>query len=184
MENKIYSECRLCSLLEASLFDLQRDAERGFPNTKKRQHVTQPVVASSLKILPYIGTKVLYFQFTTKSGTEAGKFYKTIISFKNVVFEKEKTPENIEFIAGDNKTYYIKPLSQESSQVRVRCDCLDFYFRFVYQDYRDQALYGPKAKAYVRKTDTYPPANPRDLKGMCKHVMKCVQILEKSGFFG
>lgn len=93
---------------------------------------------------------------------------------ESVVTEADQT---VTFKASDGKDYHIQPIDLSDNIVRVRCDCLDFYFRFAPWDFSNDDLFGPKPKPYVRKTTHYPPVNPTRSPGICKHVMKLVLAL-------
>lgn len=90
---------------------------------------------------------------------------------QNVVTFKATTGEDVS----------IQPINLNDNIVRVRCDCLDFYFRFAPWNFSNDDIYGPKPKPYVRKTNHYPPANPTRSPGICKHVMKLSQAVQEAG---
>lgn len=93
---------------------------------------------------------------------------------ESVVLEQDQL---VTLKASDGKDYHIQPIDLSDNIVRVRCDCLDFYFRFAPWDFSNDDLFGPKPKPYVRKTTHYPPVNPTRSPGICKHVMKLVLAL-------
>jgi hypothetical protein len=158
-------------------------------NQLKRQTTTGPTigntprVASSKKVqiqevtlVPAIQNKTL----TAKSRTRSTNgFYETIIEFSGVDYFREGGNGRQEFQGSDGATYWIDPIRPYKSNVKVRCGCLDFYFRFSVWDQRDKALNGPPPAPYHRKTDTYPPVNPSELSGVCKHIIALVEYLTK-----
>lgn len=56
-------------------------------------------------------------------------------------------------------------------------NCKDFYFTWQWYDKLNSALFGPPFPKYVRKTATYPERNPPHVTGLCKHLLKLVEIL-------
>ena len=161
----------------SSYQNLERSTISAFPQTKKRQHAVHPVQIVRTDFTPYIGTKNLLVRGQAKSGTYNNVYYKPMLFFNDIVFEEEDTPQNVSVKASDGQDHHMQPIDLSQNVVRVRCDCLDFYFRFSPWDFSNDDLYGPKAKPYVRKTTTYPPVNPTRAVGICKHVMKLVLTL-------
>jgi len=165
-------------LAERSTYqDLERSTIAAFPQTRKRQHATHPIQITRTEFTPYIGTRNLLVRGQARSGTYNNVFYKPMLFFNEVQYEEEDTNELATFKASDNQDYHIQPIDLSGNIVRVRCDCLDFYFRFAPWDFSNDDLFGVKPKPYVRKTNHYPPVNPTRSKGICKHVMKLVLTL-------
>ena len=94
------------------------------------------------------------------------------------VNEQENT---VTFKATTGEDVTIQPINLNDNIVRVRCDCLDFYYRFAPWNFSNDDIYGPKPKPYVRRTNTHPPANPTRSPGICKHVMKLTQSIQEAG---
>lgn len=166
------------SLEERSNYqELERRTISAFPRTRKRQHAVHPVQIIRTDFTPYLGTRNLLVRAQARSGTYNNVFYKPMLFFNEIQFEEEDSNENVSFKASDNKDYHIQPIDLSDNIVRVRCDCLDFYFRFSPWNFSNDDLFGPKPRPYVRKTTTYPPVNPTRSPGICKHVMKLVLSL-------
>lgn len=159
---------------------LERSTIAAFPKTRKRQHVVHPVQIMQTEFTPYIGTRNLLVRGRAKSGTYNNVYYKPMLFFNEIQFEEEDTPQNVSIKASDGNDHFMQPIDLSDNIVRVRCDCLDFYHRFAPWDFSNDDLYGPKAKPYVRKTNTHPPANPTRSPGVCKHVMKLVLTLRNA----
>lgn len=157
--------------------DLERNIQVGFPNTRKRQHVTHEVRVADMEYIPYIGTKMLHVKSDTNSN---GHAYHQAIQFNNVVFEPQDTPENITAQDAAGTDFHVQPIKLNNINVRVRCNCLDFYYRFATWNFNDKSLVGPKPAPYVRKTNR-PPVNPDATPGLCKHLLAVVEDLQKSG---
>lgn len=52
---------------------------------------------------------------------------------------------------------------------------MDFSYRFNYYNYLDGSLYGSKRKKYESQGGA--PANPMEMQGMCKHIIKTMDAL-------
>lgn len=163
---------------EMTLVDLEKSIVTGFPATTKRQHATDPVQIVQLKLNPYTHTTDLLAEAVANSG---GRKYDTKVLFLDVTYEDEDTNNNITFVATDGDNYHIVPISLSTCNVKVRCNCLDFYYRFANWNGRDEALYGNPPPPYRRKTQNRPPVNPDQVPGLCKHVIKTVQSLREAG---
>lgn len=165
-------------LLETSIDDMENSISLGFPDTKKRQHIVNTVNVSSVKYLPMIGVKTLRVMGTVTSN---GSTYSPTILFMRVMFEEESNDTNVTLMSATGDEFNILPIEKDMTNIRVRCNCLDYYYRFAPYNHTDKSHIPPKAKPYVRKTDTYPPANPKKVPGVCKHILRIAEYLEKTG---
>lgn len=84
------------------------------------------------------------------------------------------------FLATTSGGVMIEPLSA-NDDIKVRCTCMDFRFRFADVNANNDGLYGKRPPVYVRKTDTRPPVNPSSAPGLCKHLYKFIDVLEDEG---
>lgn len=166
-------------LNEDTMVDLQRNIVWGFPNTKKRQYATDPVQIVQMKMKPWQKSTKLLIDVLAK-GVE-GKTYQSQILFQQVKYEKEDTDQNVTFVAVDGESYNIQPIPLTSNHVKVRCQCLDFYYRFAHWNKQHNVLYGRSPPLYRRKTTTRPPVNPGRVPGICKHLIKTVAALQDAG---
>ncbi len=160
--------------IETSLGELYDSAVEAFPRTTMRQYATHTIKITNLRWTPFLGTKVLFVKALAQN---EGKEYTPIILFKRVNYAGKQ----IRLSASDLQEYHLDRLSLEHTDVLVRCNCKDFYWRFNYYDHLDKALYGTKRKKYESKGG--PPANPKQLPGICKHLMKTVKVLGEAGLF-
>lgn len=159
---------------ESSLNDLFTSAIRAFPNTTKRQYAVQPIVIETIRWTPFVGMKTLFVKGHARN---EDRHYDTIILFKDVDY----TNEQVKIKASDGKIYRFAKLSMENTDVLVRCNCQDFKWRFNYYDHLDRSLYGPKRSKYEGISGI--PANPKQLPGMCKHLMATTKVLNDAGIF-
>ena len=157
-------------LSEITVRQITQNNYKGFPETKKRQHVVNLVNARDLKFVPYDQTGDLTIESKTLSN---GHTYTTNIAFSGVEFVEEG---GVSFKAVDNEIHNITPLNARSDDVEVSCDCLDFRFRFADFHYKNNSLLGNPPPPYVKKTDR-PPVNPTKALGACKHVLALVDKL-------
>lgn len=161
----------------SSVPTLQQNIERGFPDTTKRQHSTNEVVISNIQYMPYIGMKMLHVKSLAASN---GHQYQQALQFMKVEFEPEDTDENATFQASDGEDYHVHPLQLNGHNVKVRCNCLDFHYRFANYNAQDKSLVGRPPPLY-QKTTNRPPVNPAQVPGMCKHLLKLVETLRRYG---
>ena len=177
-----------------------------FPRTRKRQHATGPIQIVRTDFTPYLGTRNLLVRGQARSGTYRNVFYKPMLFFNEVQYvqgeqlpgqpqqrqgaegdmgareaEVNEQQDTVTIKATTGEEVTLTPINLRDNIVRVRCDCLDFYFRFAPWDFSNDDIYGPKPKPYVRKTNTRPSVNPTRSPGICKHVMKLTQACQDAG---
>jgi hypothetical protein len=164
---------------ESTLKQLYNSAVKAFPQTTKRQHATNPIKIIHLEWTPFKGMKTLFVKGTAQN---EDREYNTLVLFKKVNYLSEQTSDSIKLIDNIGLTYTLEKLSPIVNEVMVRCSCPDFKWRFKHWNYLDRSLYGVNGKKYEGKGG--PPANPSELPGMCKHLIKTMIVLERSGIFG
>lgn len=162
-------------LFESSLEDLYQSAVEAFPNTRMRQHATHPIVITNLRWTPFVGMKTLFIKALAQN---EGREYNPIILFKNVNYKGDQ----VKIMSSDHREVSFDKLSMEHTDVNLRCNCKDFYWRFNYYDHVDKSLYGRKRAPY-ESTGRGQPANPFEMPGMCKHLMKTAHVLREAGIF-
>ncbi len=146
-----------------------------FPNTTKRQYSTHPIKITEIKWTPFVGLKTLLIKGLAQN---ENREYNPLILFKEVDYTiKPNNPKAVVIIANDDKIYNFKKLSLENQDIILRCNCGDFSYRFNFYNHLDHSLYGRKRKKYESK-GVGPPANPMELAGICKHLMKLSQALQ------
>ena len=163
---------------DSTYSDLERGTVQGFPNTTKRQHVVQPVQIVRMEFVPFIPTGNLRVDATARSGP---KTYKPQALFNEVEYQDEDTNDNVTVQSSNGEPIHIVPIDLSQNTVKVRCDCLDFYYRFSQWNFNDDSLYGNKPPTYQRKTADRPDVNPTQVPGICKHVMKTILGLRDAG---
>ncbi len=157
-------------LNESSLNDLYDSAVDAFPNTAKRQHAVDPIRITQLSIIPFKGVKTLFFKGLAQN---EDREYNPIIVFKAVRYHNGPAANAVEVMADDGIPFYVERLSPKND-VLVRCECGDFYWRFNYYDHLDHSLQGKKRTKYEGAYRI----NPKELPGMCKHLIKLTQALK------
>lgn len=162
----------IARLNESSLNDLYQSTVDAFPRTTKRQHAIDPVRIVELAWTPFLGMKTLFIKGTAESGESE---YTTLVLFKNVIYNQES---NVRIVANDGLVYEFQKPSFDDD-VLVRCSCPDFRWRFAYYNHLDHSLYGKKPKRYVGLG--FATANPLQMEGMCKHLIKTIKALKESG---
>jgi hypothetical protein len=164
---------------ESNLHQLYASTVQAFPRTTKRQHAIDPVRIVELSWNPFVGVGTLFIKGLAQSG-ESGKEYNPMVLFKGVNYHDSKDSQDwIEIVASDGRNYIFDKLNDEN-KVLVRCNCPDFAWRFNYFNHQDGSLYGRVRRKY--EANTAPgTANPQELPGMCKHLIKLVRALDHAG---
>ena len=163
-------------LIELTLPQLHQAAVQAFPQTTKRQHATDELNVTAIKMVPHQNALMIRAVVKNNNG---GKQYNTTILLDDVVYEDEDTPDNVTFTGSDGKEYHVRRIPKAHSQAKVRCNCLDLYWRFATWNYNHNSLLGNKPKPYQKKTNR-PDANPQQKPGVCKHLMKTISDLQQS----
>jgi len=189
---RIEDQLNELELFEQSTYTgLEQNILNFAPVSSKRQHAVDPISIISLETLPFIGTKNLNVSAVAKSppGTnqwtgkpQGGGEYTPSLIFNGVEFENESTEENITFTAKDGNEYNMKQIDLNQHTVRVRCNCLDFQFRFSEYNAKDKSLIGRPSRPYRPvQGSTRGPVNPKQVPGVCKHLIAAVKALKHSG---
>lgn len=180
MEYRLIRGARILQQLDedSTATQLRNNIVTSFPNTKKRQNATNEVNVTSIQYVPFVGTKMLHVKATTQSN---GNAYHQSLQFLRVGFESNNTPENVTFTGSDGREYNIQPIPLASHNVKVRCNCLDFYHRFAMWNFNDNSIVGRAPIPYRRKTTTRPSVNPDHVPGMCKHLLKVIDRMRSDG---
>ena len=144
--------------------------------TKKRQHVTGPVQIKKSVLVASEPSGVLEVKSTVHSGEKA---YATVIQFSGVKYQGEDNPNNSTFTGSDGSEHHMVPLVLKEKNVKVTCNCLDFYHRFAPHNNKDGSLHGNYVP-YVPTSDRASD-NPNGRPGVCKHIIKTVESLKLSG---
>lgn len=167
------------NLQESNLNDLYVSTVNAFPNTTKRQHSIDPVDIVEINWTPFMGVNTLFIKALAHSG-ESGKEYNPMLLFKKVAYHPSKTNQNwVEITANDGRNYVFEKLNG-GNEVLVRCNCADFHWRFNYFDHEDRSLYG-KVRTKYEAIANPGSANPLEMPGMCKHLIKLVRSLNHAG---
>lgn len=144
--------------------------------TKKRQLAVNDVRISNMVIKPFVSSSVIQIHSTALSNDRK---YETIIMFRDIEFENESTPSNVTFTGSDDVEYNMPKIRLAKSNVRVKCNCMDFYWRFSRFNGKDMSLYGPPPTPAAPKTDRASD-NKKQVPGVCKHLLKSIENLRSA----
>lgn len=165
-------------LLELSYFDLEgRTNSIMGPNRKTD---SSKVNVKNMIFIPMVANGDLKIIADTTSNN--GNSYKTSILFDNIVYLDEPSQFSYNFEANDGSEYNIDRVTK-SSNIKVNCSCLDFYYRFAVWDNKFKSLDGDVPPPYVRKTNNRPEVNPMKTPGLCKHIIAVMNDLRSQNFF-
>jgi len=170
-------------LKESSLLDLYQSTVAAFPNTRKRQHSIDIIRIEEVNFTPFLGMRTLFVR-SRALNIENGNVYNPMILFKDVIYHPEKERDEwIEIAGSDGRNYILERLEQDTNDILVRCNCPDFQWRFNYFDHEDRSLYGRKRRKYEAAVAPG-SANPNEMPGMCKHLIKLSVVVNNSGILG
>lgn len=162
---------------EATYAELERNTMNFTPPTKKRQWVVDPIQIARMELTPARETQNLIIKAEVKSN---GNTYTPSMVFDGVIFDDSDQADNTSFTATDNEEYHIDPINLSKNNVKVACNCLDFYWRFASWNHGAQSLNGNPPPPYQRKTQNRPPANEKKVPGVCKHLLKMAIALKNA----
>jgi hypothetical protein len=165
-------------LIETTLIDLYNNIKTAFPKTQKREYATDTVVIENITWVPFLGMKTLFLKGLARSDD---KKYDCIILFKKINYKDSLGKNIIKVKMSNGKEYFIEKMKIDKNDVLIRCNCLDFYYRFNYYNHLDKSLYGRKRTPYYGKNLW--KANEKELPGFCKHIIKFANILQKTNIF-
>ena len=168
---------KLEQLDEATYAELERNTMNFVPATEKRQWVVNPIQVTRMELSPARESQTLIIQSEVNSN---GNKYAPKMQFDSVIYEDGDQADNVSFTASDQEEYHIIPIDLKKANVKLHCNCLDFYWRFSNQNHSAGSLDGNPPPAYQKKTDRA-PVNPRNVPGVCKHLLKLAIQLKDAG---
>lgn len=162
--------------IETSIIELYKNTTKAFPKTTKRQFSTDTVRVERLEWIPFLGVKTLFIKALVKN---EGKKYESIMLFKNVIYKESEGKKLIKIKMSTGKEYFVEQIESDKNDVLVNCQCKDFYWRFKHYNKQDKSLYGRDRVKYeaLARPNT---ANPMEMAGMCKHLIKMAKIIKES----
>ena len=171
-------ENQIEQLDEATYAELERNTMQFTPPSKKRQWVVDPIQVTGMELSPAIETQNLIIKAEINSN---GKHYAPSMVFDRVIYDDGDQADNTTFTGSDGEEYHIEPIVLAQNNVKVACNCLDFYWRFATYNHSVGSLNGNPPPPYQKRTQTQPPVNPQKKPGVCKHLLKLAIQLKDSG---
>lgn len=169
-------------LAETTYADLERNTLNTMPGGSRQERVAS-VQIQNLELVPYEGALGVNSQVNS---INSGSKYQPQMIFLDVnyinvddeeVENLENDPRYVTFTAADGKDYTIEPIHLSRNNVKVRCTCLDFRWRFAMYNDKDGSLFGNGPGLYQKKTQRQ-PNNPQQVPGVCKHLLKLAAELK------
>jgi hypothetical protein len=161
-------------LNELSFNDLKQSTDSNFETD--RESNTHSVSISFINYIPAVQNRTLLAEGTAT--TKNGK-YTVRIQVDGVDIKTEPFSGSVE-INYSGQTYYIQPISMNIGDVKVSCECMDFYMRFAFFNFNANALYGERPTPYQGKGKRG-PVNPASVPGICKHIRALGYKLKEDG---
>lgn len=160
------------ALLELSLSNLKNNVARNFG--KSRETKSNRIQVSNYQVIPSVSDRTVLFKARIV-GEESN--YQVQIRFINSTFADGEQPGFTSVKAMDGRDYFIKQYTAAQAQAKVKCTCLDFYYRFSIWNHGNKSLEGDPPPPYVKRTDRA-PVNPNKVPGACKHIIKFMTFLK------
>lgn len=170
-------EQQLQKLDEATYAELERNTMQFVPASEKRQWVVNPIQVTKLEITPARESQNLIVKAEVNSN---GNLYAPSMMFSEVIYDDADQDDNVSFTGSDKQEHHIEPINLSKNNVKVACNCLDFYWRFAKENHTNGSLNGNPPPPYQSKTER-PPVNPSKTPGVCKHLLKLAIQLKDSG---
>lgn len=151
-----------------------------------RENDSRRVQVKDVEYIPLVEQGMIQVKANTFSSM-GGSPYQTIIVLNNMQYINEETfdsasPDMLNFTSADGTEYYVQSPQNRKSDAKVRCTCEDFRWRFAAYNDGDQSLQGDPPDAYIKTTDR-PSVNPSNTPGVCKHLIKLKNEIERENFF-
>ena len=129
-----------------------------------------------VNMVPFSGTKTLLLQLKCFGETEDSEHIVNM-QFEGLKYVDE-VPKNAEYKTFEYKgeQYHFEHPTIDT-EVKVRCSCSDYTYRFSYANWKAKCQFGSKPKAYKKKTNRK-PLNPDLIPGMCKHISQAQSYLK------
>ena len=161
---------------DMSINDVEAKTRQFAPQTQGRQNATGPVQVQNMELMASDQSGVLEVQAVINS---SGNHYQSIMVFSGLDYQEEDAPDNVTFTGADGQDHHISPISLTAQNVKVRCTCLDFRWRFSMAHQEKGTLHGPGPELYQKKTERA-PNNPNKIPGVCKHLLSLAQELKQN----
>ncbi len=162
-------------LNELSLSNLKNNVNREFG--RDREVRSNRIKVINYEAIPSVGSKELLLK--ARIVGEEGK-YQVSVRFTNIRFSDTLAPGFAEVTGLDGVTYFVRQTTLAQTSVKVKCNCLDFYWRFATWNHGRKSLEGDPPPPYVKLTDR-PPVNPNKVPGACKHILKFMTFIKNEG---
>lgn len=146
--------------------------------SNRKQNSSKVQVVRTI-FIPSMDSESLEVRATTNSAKQR---YRTSMIFDEIEFLDEKEPNCATILGTDRNEYYLNRITINNVDVRVKCTCLDFYYRFATWNAGDDSLIGKPPPPYIKKTNR-PPVNPAKVPGICKHIIKLTDKLIQQQLF-
>lgn len=173
--NEIFIDMDGETLMELSLSNLRNNVKREFG--LQRETRSNRIRVTNYQIIPSVSENSILIKARIV-GEESN--YHVQIRFTNTKFSDEPQPGFVQIKAIDGTDYYVRQFTSAQTQAKVKCSCLDFYYRFSVWNHGKKALEGDPPPPYNKRTDRA-PVNPNKTPGACKHIIKMMNFLKSEG---
>ena len=163
-------------LEEQTADQLIGSTKRAFPTTKREIKANSDAKINSVAITGNQRQKFILAKFDIQGKTDQ---YKTSIKIEQATITDEPTGTTVEIAEPTGDTLNAEPTLASKNNVKLRCTCKDFTWRFSRQDAKVKALNGPVPS--LQSKGLRPSVNPTWAPGACKHIHAALDHLKKIG---
>lgn len=157
-------------LMEKSFNDLLSNTKTSFDNVPRNTRT--------------VGINIIDLKYSKPSETEL--LVNAVCKGETDTYQVEMLFTGVDAVKSPiplSDTISVDPIDGSSVDVKVRCSCMDFYYTFSWYNLQQNALSGEPMPPYTRVTPDsgLPPKNPREVPGMCKHIIRLGDELKSKG---
>lgn len=150
--------------------------KRTFPNTKREIKANSDTKINSVAITGNQRQKFVLARFDIQGKTDQ---YKTSIKIEQANIVDQPSGTTVEIAEPSGDSLYVEPTLASKNNVKLRCSCKDFTWRFSRQDAKVKSLNGPVPS--LQSKGLRPSVNPTWAPGACKHIHAALDHLKKIG---
>lgn len=163
----------------------QMDTFRTSKGAPRRRDLYSELPIESISAMGWAGTKSILYRAqiqsefnTSGKASDYPRQYLTYIQFYDLMVEKQKTTKTPTPININGEVFWFS-IPTANSRVSMSCMCPDMTYTWEKELFDVGSLIG-KWRPYQRKTTYWPPRNPKNVPGFCKHVWTLIRQLSRN----
>lgn len=161
---------------EQTASELLASTKRTFPKTRREITANTDADIRDVTITGNMRQKFVLARFKVQGKTDS---YNTSIKIDQANLSDDEFNPSIEIMQPNGDPIFVEPANVNSKNVKLRCSCKDFIWRFSRQDAKVTSLNGPTPTLPYK--GVRPSVNPTWAPGACKHLHKAIDHLMRLG---